>query len=303
MDRRRVETLVQEECRGVRRERGEKQGPRLSGAFRVSTAVQRCTSLVEDRHGPSMDAMALHLALPHHFRCRMNCRLADQYTEAVWDALPQPRKFFLKWRGFAACDDRKALPEYRQLFLRAALEYAERATNCAPHALECASLKVHVLVQLAKNKGKGGKKNYCKQAVEECQRVLNLLAWTDAHVEWRVLYEEKCEVGERLMQEVKDYFQKLSEFAQALDADNRSYLVLQAIGLDDCIGEPLMQERDLNEASREIDKIMGRNIWMWQKLSDPTNHCLTCGGDLMEHASKNAHPNLCHACKEAGNLA
>lgn len=292
---------MQEECRGVRREPGAKQGPRLCGAFRVSTAVQRCTSRPGEIGDPSMDAMAMHLALPHHFRCRMNSRLADQYTEAVWDALPHPRKFFLKWRGFAACDDRNALPEYRQLYLRAALEYAERATSCAPNALECASLKVHVLVQLAKNKGKGGRKTYCKQAMEECQRVLNLPSWTNAELEWRVLYEEKGEMGVRSTQEVQNYFQKLYEFAQALDADNRSYLMLQAIGLDDCIGAPLVQERDLNEASREINKIMGQNIWMWQKLSDPASHCLACGCDLHGNNSNTLSSSLCCGCKEAGN--
>ncbi len=88
----------------------------------------------------------LRAAGVHHLRGRSLLALADQYCEAVWDAHPRARRFFSKHRGLGAAHSRAQLPDFRRLYLRAALAAAERAVELAgPDSLECQALRVCVL--------------------------------------------------------------------------------------------------------------------------------------------------------------
>ena len=77
--------------------------------------------------------------------------LGDQYSEAKWDAMPHPRRFFQKHRGLRSDQGKADLPAFRALFLRAALAQAQRAAEVAPTCLEAACLHCCCLWSLALN--------------------------------------------------------------------------------------------------------------------------------------------------------
>ena len=74
----------------------------------------------------------LRIAAVHHWRARMHVKLSHQYTSAVWDSMPLPRKFFTKHRGFGPTHTQSDLPLFRKMFLRCAFSSAERAVELAP---------------------------------------------------------------------------------------------------------------------------------------------------------------------------
>jgi hypothetical protein len=146
---------------------------RASGAGELARRVQRTPSAACD---DCERARLLRLAAVHHQRARSLLALADQYTEAVWDGMPRPRRFFCRHRGFGTADDRRALPAYRALFLRVALAAAERACELADAAspvagaasLECCSLRVCILWALTAHKERDGA-GWCVQLLRACQ--------------------------------------------------------------------------------------------------------------------------------------
>ncbi len=164
----RVEALVLAECvadRGDRSPRDRSRGgggdggrrARPAGTYAVSRAVQRATpsnltavssaSSSASASAPSASLRAsVSLAAVHHWRARMMVKLSRLYADRAWDALPLPRKFFIKHRGFGPSHGRADLPSFRAMFLRCALASAERAAELAPASVECATLRACVLV-------------------------------------------------------------------------------------------------------------------------------------------------------------
>ena len=134
----------------------------------------------------------LRLAAVHHQRARSLLALADQYTEAVWDSMPRPRRFFCRHRGFAAADDRRALPAYRALFLRVALSAAERAVELAgADSLECCCLKVCVLWALTTLRDHDSA-GWCVQLHRACQAGLAPGCGARHEAELAALYGERA---------------------------------------------------------------------------------------------------------------
>lgn len=164
----RVEALVLAECvadRGDRSPRDRSRGgggdggrrARPAGTYAVSRAVQRATpsnltavSSASSSASASASSASLRasvsLAAVHHWRARMMVKLSRLYADRAWDALPLPRKFFIKHRGFGPSHGRADLPSFRAMFLRCALASAERAAELAPASVECATLRACVLV-------------------------------------------------------------------------------------------------------------------------------------------------------------
>lgn len=71
----------------------------LSWAFPVSPLVLSCPPSPIPPHSPLTQSTSASVSVSAIISVYPQRISADQYTESVWDAMPHPRKFFLKHRG------------------------------------------------------------------------------------------------------------------------------------------------------------------------------------------------------------
>lgn len=138
-----------------------------AGGARGAAAVARAAQRLRPQR--PCETTPLAAATCHAARARALLALADEYTHAVWDSHPRPRRFFAQHRGVSAVSGdggRASLPAFRLLYLTAALAAADRAAELMPTAssggsLECACLAACAAWELRQACGCGGA--HCSQ--------------------------------------------------------------------------------------------------------------------------------------------